>query len=200
MQSPDLSRAFKVEDPLQSACFENQLRGRLLVACGARERSLSDLSAELGAPLPKLHYHVQRLLEAGLLKVSRSEPRAGRPVRFFRAIAESFLVPQEGLPELPGARWAEELREALARDLGKGGDVALLYASSADGQFMVRLIRDENAPKPRGFEQWRIVHLAPAQRAALARDFVELLQRYSEAEAGPGNDAYLVHAAFAPRG
>lgn len=199
MQPPDPSRAFKITTRQQSVCFEHPARCWALTACGARERSLSELAAELGVPLPKLHYHIERLLAARLLVVSRSEPRAGRPVRFYRAVAESFLVPQEGLPELPGDRWGAELRTALQKDLGRGGDIALLYMRSPEGRFMVRLIRDQTAPAPRGFEQWRTIRLTQAQRADLAQEFAAILTRYSEAEAELGNDAYLVHAAFAPR-
>lgn len=185
-----------IRDQLQAAAFANDLRCRLLLACTARERSLSDLRGELRQPLAKLHYHVGRLLEAGLVTVSRIEPRAGRPIRFYRAVAERFLVPQESLAELPGERWAAELRELLQRSRGP---VRLRYGADASGRMTVNLVRTEEDAQPRNFEAWRILSLSARQRATLAKDLAEVLERYAEAEPEAGALPYLTHAAFAPR-
>jgi len=89
------------------------------VTCGPAEHSLSELQRMLAMPLPKLHYHVRRLLDAGLLTVSRTQPRAGRPVQFYRAVAERFLVPLDASPALPGDGLAAELRQLLSDELGR---------------------------------------------------------------------------------
>lgn len=200
MQSGEPTSELRIQDPLQTAAFENPLRARVLIACGAMERSLSDLRRLLGLPLPKLHYHVSRLLDAKLLTVSRTQPRGGRPVRFYRAIAQRFLVAQESLPALPSEAWLAELRGSLHAEIGRAGEVALLYAPGPDeGTFQVRLVRPEPMAPSRGMDLWRVLKLAPGQRAALAKELAEVLERHAKAEPQPGAETFLAHAAFAPR-
>jgi DNA-binding transcriptional ArsR family regulator len=200
MQSGEQTSELRVDDPLQATAFENPLRARVLIACGAEERSLSDLRRLLGVPLPKLHYHVARLLDAKLLTVIRTQPRAGRPVRFYRAVAERFLVPQESLPALPSEAWLAELRRSLHDEIGRAGEVALLYGpGAAAGTFQVRLIRPEPVGLSRSIELWRILKLTPRQRTALAKELAEVLERHAKAKPESGAESFLAHAAFAPR-
>lgn len=186
----------KVSDPLQAAAFANAIRCQLLLACGKGERSLSDLHYMFGHSLSKLHYHLGPLLESNLLRVSRVEPRAGRPIRFYRAVAERFLVPQESIADLPGERWALELRELLARNRGP---VLLRYSSDPHGRMTVNLVQTDEDSRARIFEGWRVLHLSPDQRSALAADLADILARYARLERKTGAEPYLAHAAFAPR-
>lgn len=120
------------------------------MACVAQERSLTDLQRLSGQTLPKLHYHVTRLLDVQLLRVSREQARRGRPIRLFRAVAERFLVPQKFLGELPGEALAAELRNLLQMSRG---DVSLRYGSDSRGNLVVTLVRDETAFAPRLWER-----------------------------------------------
>lgn len=194
MQSNIQSREKRVANRAQAAALENPLRARLLMACVAEERSLTDLQRLAGQTLPKLHYHVARLLDAGLLRVSRQQARGGRPIRFLRAVAQSFLVPQEFLGELPGEAMAAELRNLLQLNRG---DVSLRYASGERGGFRMTLVRDEAEPSARAMELWQVFRLSRQQRDALAKELRELFERYAKAEGG--SEAILAHAAFAPR-
>lgn len=184
----------RVDDPAQAAALENPLRARLLMACVAQERSLTDLQRLSGQTLPKLHYHVTRLLEARLLRVSREQARGGRAIRFFRAVAERFLLPQEFLGALPGEAMAAELRNLLQISRG---DVSLRYAADDRGNVRVTLVRDESGPSPKAVELWQVFKLSRQQREALAKELRELFERYAKAEGGA--ETFLAHAAFAPR-
>jgi hypothetical protein len=184
----------RIAERAQAAALENPLRARLLIACAAQERSLTGLRRLTGATLPKLHYHVTRLLDAGLLRVSREQARAGRPIRFFRAAAASFLVPQELLGELPGEAMAAELRRLLQ---ASRGDVALRYGSDAKGNFKITLVREETGPSLKAIELWQVFRLSRQQRDALAKELRELFERYAKTESG--GETILAHAAFAPR-
>jgi hypothetical protein len=62
------------------------------------ERSLKDAAEELAVPLNRLHYWVCRFMQLGLIRVTRVEKRVGRPVKYYRASARSFLVPPELVP------------------------------------------------------------------------------------------------------
>ena len=194
MQSGVQSSEMRVCMPAQAVALQNPLRARLLMACVKEEPSLTELRRISGETLPKLHYHITRLLEAGLLRVSREQARGGRPIRFFRAVADSFLVPQEFLGELPGEAMAAEMRNLLQQ--GRG-DVSLRYAADERGGFRMTLVRDEAGPSPRALELWQVFRLTRQQRDALAKELRELFERYAKTEGG--SETFLVHAAFARR-
>lgn len=194
MQSAAQSSEKRITNRAQAAALEHPLRARLLTACVAEERSLTDLQRLTGQTLAKLHYHVASLLDAGLLRVSREQPRGGRPIRLFRAVAECFLVPQEFFGELPGEAMAAELRSLLQRSRR---DVSLRYGTDPRGNLRVTLVREEAGQAPRAIELWQTFTLSRQQRDALAQELRELFERYARADGG--SETILAHAAFAPR-
>lgn len=194
MQSDAQSSEKRVTHPAEAAALANPLRARLLMACVAEERSLTDLQRLTGQSLAKLHYHVARLLDARLLRVSREQARGGRPIRLFRAVAQSFFVPQELFGELPGEAMAAELRNLL--QLSRR-DVSLRYAADPRGNLMVTLVRGETEHPPKAIELWQVLKLSRQQRDALAKELRELFERYARAQGG--GETILAHAAFAPR-
>lgn len=182
----------------QAAAFSDPLRVRVLMLCAGQESSLSGLQKKLNVPLNTLHYHVRRLLDAGLLLVSRTEPRAGRAIRHYRSVAESFLVPQDHLPELPSEKRSSELRRSLRNELGRGDEHHLLYSAGPEGKVLIRLTPQGRSPAARGMELWRLIKLSPKQRALLAGELNELLERYVGLPQEAGSEDFLVHGAFAP--
>ncbi len=60
-----------------------------------RELSLSKAAKELRVKLPVLLYHVNKFLRFGLLEVTHTESRAGRPIRHYRSTASTFFVPYQ---------------------------------------------------------------------------------------------------------
>ncbi len=60
-----------------------------------RDVTLNEAAKELGIKLPLLLYYVNKFLAFGLLKVTRTEPRAGRPVKYYRSTAKTFFVPYQ---------------------------------------------------------------------------------------------------------
>ena len=60
-------------------------------------------------PLNSLLYQIKRLLELGLLKITRVESRAGRAIKYYQAVAESFYIPYHLTPaETPEALLEQE--------------------------------------------------------------------------------------------
>lgn len=198
MQRIEQSSPHKVQDGLQAAAFSNPLRCRVLVACALEERSLSQLQAEFGIPLTKLHYHIGQLMKAELVVISRSQARGGRAINYYRAIAEKFLLSDVTHITLPSDLWTEELRQLLNEEVSRSGEWGLLYAPGPRGKMLVQLVRPPQPPTTRTFENWRVIKLNAEQRAALAKDLFDLLERYSQAGSEEG-ETVLLHAAFAPR-
>jgi hypothetical protein len=95
---------------------------------------------------------------------------------------------------------AAELRQSLQDELGREGAVSLLYAAGPeDGAMTMHLIRAESVASPRRMELWRILKLDTSQRMALAKELAGVLERYATAEPRQGAEAYLAHAALAPK-
>ena len=197
MEPPDHSRAYRISNRAEAAALDHSVRARLLMACALRERSLTQLSKGIGQPLPKLHYHVGRLVEGGLLRLSRTEPRAGRPIRYYRAVAESFLISLADMGEPAAEGWSRELRRSLAEQANRR-ELSLLYHADERGGFRVRLIDpDGQARSSRAFDYWKVLRLTPEQRTGLAAELAAVISRYEAPT--PGGDPFLVHAAFAPK-
>ena len=197
MERVDHSRAYRISNRAEAVALDHPVRSRLLLACAPRERSLTELAQELGQPLPKLHYHVGRLTACGLLREVRLEPRAGRPIRYYGAVAESFLISLADVGESVGEGLNRELRRSLAEQTNLR-EFWLFYHTDQAGRFRVRMIdRDGAGRSPGVFEHWKVLRLTVEQRMALAEEIAAVIARY---EAAPSaGEPFLVHAAFAPK-
>jgi hypothetical protein len=196
MEPADHSRAYRISSRAEAAALDHPVRSRVLMACALRERSLTALAKEIGQPLPKLHYHVGRLIACGLLREGRVERRAGRPIRYYRAAAESFLISLADMGESVSESWNRELRRSLAEQANRR-DLSLFYHTDEAGRFRVRLIDPEGrGRRSSAFDYWKVLRLTAEQRAALAEELSALITRYEASQSG---DLYFVHAAFAPK-
>lgn len=199
MKATDQSRARRVTKPGEVAALDHPLRARLLMACVRREKSLTELAGELDQPLGKLHYHLGLLMHCGLLAVARTLKRPGRPIRYYRAAAKSFLISLADMAEAPSDKLARALHQSLAREHNRR-NLSLLYDLDEAGRYRVRLTDpDGGGPGARTFEQWRVLRLSDPQRRALAAELRALLSRYDAGREGPGGEPFLIYAAFAPK-
>lgn len=199
MKPPDQSRARRVDPGVQAAALDHPLRARLLMGCAGGERTLTELARELAEPLPKLHYHLGRLTACGLLQVSRTEPRAGRAIQYYRAVAEAFLLSLADVAEPMGVKLARELRQSLAEEANRR-ELSLLYHLDEAGRMRVRLVdQDGQGRNSRAFEYWKVLALTAEQRRAMGAELAEVISRYEGAPPESGGEPFLVHAAFAPK-
>jgi hypothetical protein len=198
MERVDHSRAHRISGRAEAMALDHPVRSRLLLACAPRERSLTELAREFGQPLPKLHYHVGRLTACGLLRQERAEPRAGRPIRYYRAVAESFLISLADMGETLAEGLNRELRRSLAEQTNLG-EFSLFYHTDEMGRFRVRMIDRDGRPRGTNvFEHWKVLRLTAEQRMGLAEEIAAVIARYEAAGSSAG-ELFLVHAAFAPK-
>ena len=118
----------------QLKVLANPLRLRILNRLCRRTMSTAELQRELDDAPSNLYHHVGKLVDAGLLRLVRTEPRRGAVERYYRAVAPGFTVPPELL--VVGAEGAqpeilatvrgmfEDTLAALAESLGRGGPEA----------------------------------------------------------------------------
>lgn len=74
---------------LAVAVFSHPLRLRIMETLAEGEASPSQLAAEFGVNLTGLSYHVRALLDAGLLRRTRTRPRRGAIEHFYAVHAEA---------------------------------------------------------------------------------------------------------------
>ncbi len=195
MEDDRLSRASRIRDPAAAAVFADPKRRRMLTLFMGRERSLSDAAAALAVPMNRLAYHVGAFLRLGLICVTRVQKRAGRPIRHYRAVADSFLIDGAAMGRGAGAGLAAELGRALDRTERLAGTDMLL---SLDDSGRPRMERVGEAASAEACDYWRVLALSRAEARALAGELADLLRKY-EGAPGKGKSAYLAHAALAPR-
>lgn len=63
------------------------------------DHSVGEAAELLHVSLPKMHYWVRSLYDAGLLEVVAETARKGRAIKRYQAVASEFVVPAEALPE-----------------------------------------------------------------------------------------------------
>jgi hypothetical protein len=196
MEDDPLSRAEEVLDPGAGAVFANPQLRRILMLFAARSLSLSQAAARSGIDLKRLHNHVGKLRRLGLLVVDREEPRAGRPIKFYRTSSAAFFVPIELLPRDFGEDLAKELLGYLsenARRTVRGAHVS----AGPEGQIRARIIADEQS-RPQVLEIWRVLRLEREEADALGQEIRAVLDRYEQSASGRGQ-VYLLLTAMARR-
>jgi hypothetical protein len=176
------------------------------------EYSVSACAKALGLPLRKAFSLVERLQKHGLIVVSRLEPRKGRAIRHYKAVADGFfiaksLVPLEQMLEVLGgdldARLNRHFIKAFWERAGtlaglqllvtqKGGIGCLL--AEAPGVLL-------SAPKPDEmamYNMWHEWQLSFADAKALQQDLRDLSNKY--AAKATASQKYLVRLAMTPMG
>lgn len=167
-------------------------RRRLVFELARGERSLKELSDVTGMSLPLLTYHVRRLVALGLAREQRKAPRAGRPVRLYRAVAAAFFVPAALAPP-PGERLTAELSAALDDTRRADADGGIYYFLDQERPVMRRVAARNGPPT---LDLWRMMTLSEADARDLAAELEAVIARYGDRTRGK---SYLVRAALAPR-
>lgn len=129
---------FHVQTTAQAELLSDPVAVKFLEPFLGRERSASQAAAELGVAIDTLLYRINKFLDAGLLEIDRLEPRAGRPIKIYRTIADGFYVPFA----LTGfAEHQEQVREQLRanEDVILAAAARIRRAMGEDGQ---RIFRD----------------------------------------------------------
>lgn len=154
--------------------------------------SLAEAVSRSGIELKRLHNYVQRLVRVGLLRVAALRPRAGRPIKLYRTVADSFFVPGDLLLKPSTDEIASELRGLLQADEARGTE-GIRVSLGAALEPKIEFVMSEDRPR-RGFELWRILRLKRGEFEQLRNELDAVLSRYQRPADGRG-EVYLMHAA-----
>lgn len=207
MQQPSQSRELRVADPDQAAAFADAFRRRLLIAFIDGPKTIGAACAEipdLQVSASKAFYHAMRLEKLGLIRRAGEQPRRGRALKLYRAVARAFFVPRALMAAGPEAGIAAEMRARLDEEAARRQDGLLFTRTESGGPLVRPVVSGEGGADARAapaFEIWRIMALKPSQARALAEELRALLGKYGKPESGPARGArpYLFHAAMAQR-
>jgi hypothetical protein len=185
-----------------------------------REASLTEAARETGLPLSTLAYRVRLYQRLGLLEHTRTEPRKGRPVRYYRA-PESYFVPFSVTPLATTTSLSEaaflELHRLLMDSIGAAWDEAAgarreiglhVMRGPDDVTWNIEPLPDHSAPesffrdlllaeKPAVWNQLTTLRLKREAAKALQREIVELVGRYWSEQDAEGGE-YILRLAMAP--
>lgn len=108
MKDPVRTSVQQINDPQAAAVVADPAQLRFLSPFIGHARRAAEVALELGVPLTTLLYRVRKMEALGLLRVVGVQRRAGSPLRYYRAVADTLFVPFE-------ATTAETLQVLLRR-------------------------------------------------------------------------------------
>jgi hypothetical protein len=187
----DMNDQMAITSAAAASMFATARQRRIVEALIAAPLTLSALARQVQLPLSLAHYHIGRLLALQLISIVREDRRAGRPVKHYRAVARSFLVPAELLDELPGAGLNQLMRSALDHHLAR---TVTGIAFSHNGQYpQMQLIRNDAEPAS-ALELWLDTGLSRADADQLLIDLRAVIDHY-RTRTNPAEPRHLLHVA-----
>jgi DNA-binding transcriptional ArsR family regulator len=157
-----------IEDLEQLRLLSDPLKLSLAQVFGEAEGTVASAAEALGEPQTKLYRHVDALLDAGLIEVTREQPKRGTVERWFRTVARRFEV-ADGL--LTGEGASDD--ENTVRDLLRSAEAELLQA-----------LREEDEAVPPTFARFRARLTAEQLKELQDRLFVWLDEMEEEPQDG----------------
>jgi hypothetical protein len=187
-------RWMTVDDPRMARYLTVPGKAWFLYPFIGQERSVADVARQYNLAANTVLYRVQTLLRLGLIRQTRIERRRGRPVRYYRAIADALFVPlaRTRLADLAAMidQWSQSLQplyaESIARTLlDRGGDWGVRISREGNGQLLIAPAqRPEyfydyfNEDAPAIIEGWFDFWLDAGDAKALQQDLMALYFKY----------------------
>jgi transposase len=205
------SGALVVTDPAMVEVLVAPKTARFFLAFLAREVSANEVAKELEVSVSRLLYWIRRAEACGLLRVSRTERRAGRPVRYYRSVADVIFLPADATDEtdlvqvlrLWSDPWQALFVESVVRALRRVKLTGLRFSRSAGGRIDIKYASgpQENADltpadMPAIWGGWYTdLWLDPQDAKAFQLELRDLQQKYL---AKRGRARYIMRLALAP--
>jgi len=201
-----------ITDPEAAAALMDPGKLRHIAPFIGTEKSISQAAEESGESPNTTLKRVRRYLELGLVTVAREVPRAGRPIKLYRSVAQVYFVPFEatgaesleaGMAERDGFYERLLRRNVVRARIDTIGNWGTRIYRDGRGRLQVQtaVTPDVNVTSldktaPAVLSAWRDgVMLEFEDAKALQAELFATLQRYLR-KSGP--QRYVVHVAMAP--
>lgn len=169
-----------IEDLERLRLLSDPLKLRLIQAFAEAEATIGEVAEALGEPLTKLYRHVDALLEAGLIEVTRTRRKRGTVERHFRAVARRYEVKRDLL-----AAGSHGEEDDSSRALLRGAEEEILGALRANDEVF-----------PPTVARFR-VKASPERLAELEQRLFDWLEETEAADEEPGAHTIEVGALIA---
>jgi hypothetical protein len=207
-----------ITNPEAARVMNNPMVFRMLSPFLGRENTVGGAAKLIGISNVKMFRQVKRFLELGLLKITRLETRAGKPIKHYRTVAPGFFVPHTLLAsetlEVEFLAQNSFWEHILARAIGATSRDAMRNAGSyffRNDQGDLRKVTGhigglntlpENvSPNPSQtpvWSDWSVMMLEPEDARALYEDMANLFKRYKLLHQRHLGRPYLMRTAMAP--
>lgn len=179
---------------------------RLLAPFMRGEQTLGSAAAVLDMPASSLAYWVNRFVRAGLVEITRQQPRAGKAAPVYRAVAAEFQVPLEAMPAgareefLHGGRKKVFTRFIESAEKAVRGHLhgSLRLTADSDGGVAVNLEPDDDLAIS-VTEWWGAIKLTDDEAAELRRTLEGLVETLGRDRTAAGRKPYVMLFGLAPQ-
>ncbi len=185
-----------------------------------QEQSLSKAAKILNQPVSSLKYHLEKFIKWGLVIETRTQPRQGKPIKYFQAVTDQFFIPfastkEENLTAMM-LSLQTPLLEQYCIDFVRTGQ--LIQPNASQGGMCIRALSsnrhsiDFSATPPPNIEieqnnlkplwnSWTTIHLSTQQAMELHNELHQLWTRVLEenSQAQQHTRAYTLHLGFTPQ-
>lgn len=221
-QASPSRRRLRVEEPEAARVVTDPVARRFLLPFVGQERTVSKVASELEVDTSSMLYRVRQFIRLGLIKEARVEHRQGRPVRYYRSVADGFYVPFQITPLTTQALLSPHVFSCLQTQLNESVGRAWLAASgehqtigihvfrNTEGSITHNIVPDPEDDQPNRFfdqllepdapavwDTWGNLRLEREDAKALQMEVATILQRYRLKEK-EGEQEYILRLAMAP--
>lgn len=171
------------------------------------EHTLGSAARAAKVPASSLAYWVQRFVTAGLIRVTRVVPRAGKPIPHYRAVSSEFQVPFDAMPPgtrdeflVRGRKSAFEQFIAASNHAAAAAfaDSGIRVAASVDRGVEINFIEPRAQPDLPGTEWWGSCLLTQAEADEVTRTLKALYEKFGRDNESPGRTRYHLVLGFVP--
>jgi hypothetical protein len=185
-----------------------------------QEQSLTSAAKNLGQPSSSLKYHLEKFIEWDLIKQTRTEPRRGKPIKYYQTVAKQFFIPfahtkEESLLQMM-LSLQTPLLEQYCTDFVRAGQQ--IQPNANQGGMCIQALDygrhsidftatpppnieiNQNSLKPL-WNSWTTIHLTNQQADQFHQELQELwtrvLQEHNQEH--QNTRAYILHLGFTPQ-
>lgn len=212
----------RVEEPEAARIVTDPAARRFLLPFIGRDRTVSNVAAELEVDTSSMLYRVRQFIRLGLIKEVRVEPRQGRPIRYYRSVADGFFVPfqvtslttQASLSPYAFSQLQRRLNESIGQAwlaaCGEHQTLGIHVFRNAEGNITHNIVPDPEDDQPNRFfdqllepgapavwDTWGNLKLEHEDAKALQMEIATILKRYWPKEKEEGQE-YILRLAIAP--
>lgn len=167
----------------QIRVIAHPMRMQLLEAFSHEAMTTKQVAEQIGEPPTRLYHHVNALKTAGLIKLVKTRKKRGTTEKYYRTVADEFIVDSRLFEVKPGAK----------ADLNRMQAMTLGVFENAMVEMQQSLSESINEPK-REKGQFILsnthIHATPARIIKLSKEINKLISTYGKKKSKTGHAEY----------